>query len=440
MSQILPSFLHAPTDFAPQTLHVGDTFRLNNSLFSYTIVSAFDALDNRKPVSSFPYYNSPFSESCDVTNLTASVTRTLGHSTVPYQYYGYDVAGSVTCTRPTVFQMTWNISAIPPLDDAGFDGVIHNFGRDLEFQSAGARQRNWGGHSPSYCSPVFTTPARFIPLSGNVRNTTALTVPWGYDYNWNGSNITDLFAGLNTSYRDGYIGAHDLSALDGPFQNMFQVFYHLVRSDLGVILDNQIYTSPEIFNGSIAAVTVPQNLIGFRDSPFGTITPSTADTMRAATSNVTLMAQWRDAILAFNQSDRVPVLEYLRPVQRLKPVGSAITSVFASTFAMVSTVWTIFSFVAGMFVRSARDDTVSMSLREAFVPPPYEGKRGYEDVEEGETSTLTSVCKHPDERLDTVCEQLESLLKQMDRMENNRAWDANRRGTVDGPEAVESGK
>ncbi|KAJ6505771.1 hypothetical protein C8R47DRAFT_1243665 [Mycena vitilis] len=379
MSQILPSFLHAPTDFAPQTLHVGDTFRLNNSLFSYTIVSAFDAVDNGKPVSSFPYFNSPFSESCDVTNLTASVTRTLGHSTVPYQYYGYDVAGSVTCTQPTVFQMTWNISAIPPLDDAGFDGVIHNFGRDVCTGTVvNTSDAALAAESADLVdSPCSTTPTRFIPLSGNVKNTTALTFPWGYDYNWNGSNITDLFAGLNTSYREGYIGTHDLSALNAPFTNMFQVFYHLVRADLGVIRDNQIYTSPGMFNSSIDAVAVPQNLIGFRDSPFGTITTSTADTMRAATSNVTMMAQWRDGILAFNQSNRVPVLEYLRPVQRVKSVGSAITSVFASTFAMVSTVWTIFSFVAGIFVRAACDDTESMSSKEAFIPP-YEGKRSYQ--------------------------------------------------------------
>ncbi|KAJ7861388.1 hypothetical protein B0H14DRAFT_2575979 [Mycena olivaceomarginata] len=32
------------------------------------------------------------------------------------------------------------------------------------------------------------------------------------------------------------------------FQNVFQVIYHLLRVDLGVILDNQIYNSSQMFN------------------------------------------------------------------------------------------------------------------------------------------------------------------------------------------------
>ncbi|KAJ6490858.1 hypothetical protein C8R45DRAFT_928691 [Mycena sanguinolenta] len=46
-------------------------------------------------------------------------------------------------------------------------------------------------------------------------------------------------------------------------------------------------------------------------------------------------------------SDCVPVMQYLRPIPRIKPLGSALTSVFVSTFAMILVLWTIFSVIAG---------------------------------------------------------------------------------------------
>jgi hypothetical protein len=124
------------------------------------------------------------------------------------------------------------------------------------------------------------------------------------------------------------------------FQNIFRVIYHLVRLDLGVIIDNQIYNSPQTFNLSIMPVNLP--------APFGS---SFANDSRAATSNSTLMAQWRQRVAFFQTSDRVPVMDYLRPVPRLKPLGSAITSVFVSTFTMLSALWTIFSLGAGALAR-----------------------------------------------------------------------------------------
>jgi hypothetical protein len=39
-------------------------------------------------------------------------------------------------------------------------------------------------------------------------------------------------------------------------------------------------------------------------------------------------------------------MSYIRTVPRLKPLGAAITSVFVSTFAMVSVLWHVFSFIA----------------------------------------------------------------------------------------------
>ncbi|KAJ6468590.1 hypothetical protein DFH09DRAFT_1222257, partial [Mycena vulgaris] len=136
------------------------------------------------------------------------------------------------------------------------------------------------------------------------------------------------------------------------FLNTFQSLYHLVRLELGLILENQIYASPEMYNRSIAPVYAP----GLVYAPELDISPWVNGSL-AFTSKATLMAEWQDTVRLFNDSDNVPVMLYLRPVPRLKPLGSAITSVFVSTFAMLSVLWTIFSLIAGALTRSYTDTT-----------------------------------------------------------------------------------
>ncbi|KAJ7661831.1 hypothetical protein B0H17DRAFT_1144477 [Mycena rosella] len=137
--------------------------------------------------------------------------------------------------------------------------------------------------------------------------------------------------------------------LNTVFQNTFQSLYHLVRMELGVILENQIYASPEMYNQSISDVS-------------GGLIPG-AMASRLSTTNTTLMADWRDTVRLFNETDRVPVMPYLRSVPRLKPLGSAITSVFVSTFAMLSVAWTILSLIAGAVTTSpAAQSTLEQGL------------------------------------------------------------------------------
>ncbi|KAJ6543216.1 hypothetical protein DFH09DRAFT_1088911 [Mycena vulgaris] len=132
--------------------------------------------------------------------------------------------------------------------------------------------------------------------------------------------------------------AQDILATDA-----FQSLYHVVRMELGVIHENQIYASSEMYNRTIASV----NIRGFTP---GTVTPL-VNTSALAT-DADLLSQWVEAVRMFNSTDRVPVMFYLRPVPRLKPLGSAITSVFVSTFAMLSTLWTIFNIIAAALAKA----------------------------------------------------------------------------------------
>ncbi|KAJ7655520.1 hypothetical protein B0H17DRAFT_1265519 [Mycena rosella] len=118
---------------------------------------------------------------------------------------------------------------------------------------------------------------------------------------------------------------------------------------------------------------------------------------RLATTNATLMAEWRDS---FNETDRVPVMPYLRSVPRLKPLGSAVTSVFVSTFAMLSVAWTIFNLIAGAVAASHTDKAVCEEDEANMTPGPYmrkdlEGQQGsMEEWGGSETSPFAPEQKH----------------------------------------------
>ncbi|KAJ7174818.1 hypothetical protein C8R46DRAFT_1252913 [Mycena filopes] len=124
-----------------------------------------------------------------------------------------------------------------------------------------------------------------------------------------------------------------LPGMNNAFQNVFQSLYHLAPG------------------------------AGDYSSGFPMLPLVAANKSRTSTSNATLMKEWADIVHMFNTTDRVPVISYLRPVPHLKPLGSALTSVFVSTFAMVSVLWTIFSLIAGIIAtRSESPSTERTAL------------------------------------------------------------------------------
>ncbi|KAJ7349605.1 hypothetical protein DFH08DRAFT_958582 [Mycena albidolilacea] len=153
-------------------------------------------------------------------------------------------------------------------------------------------------------------------------------------------STTDIFGDLDQW--EVYFADLAPPLLTKVFQNMFHSLYHVIRMELGIILENQIYSSPAMFMDTISDV---RN----EDIPDGL--GSIASVSRSSTSDEALMAEWANTVRDFNKSDRVPVINYLRPVPRLKPLGAAVTSIFVSTFAMLSALWTVFSLVTGAFAR-----------------------------------------------------------------------------------------
>jgi hypothetical protein len=110
----------------------------------------------------------------------------------------------------------------------------------------------------------------------------------------------------------GQLGNISTSDFTNAFQNIFQTIYHLVHLDLGIIIDNRIYNSPQMFNLSIMPVTVSVWLISFpNESWISTSNGTIVNESRGATSNSTLMAQWRQRVVFYQNSDRVPVMDYL---------------------------------------------------------------------------------------------------------------------------------
>ncbi|KAF7372740.1 hypothetical protein MSAN_00479400 [Mycena sanguinolenta] len=376
LGKLVPSVLQNPTgSFTPQILDVGYTILLDNYIFNYTIAQAFDGVDTSKSVSAFSYYNNPLSDSYDVANITVQLSLGTESGGQVLQ-----VGGTVACYVPTPFYLSW--SGLPESDDS-IRGIPYSMSLDFgevttEYMRRGPMESgatlvdiSFTVHPYCDCDAVLAdgllengTRLLQTPCSSNpphfvvVANATMVfyytldeeeglppteDLVTGNELGSYPMQIADLLAQtelLNISS----------SGLSIACENLLQTGYHLVRVDLGVILDNQIYSSPDMFNRSI----MPSGAANFL---------GTANESRSLTSDATVMAQWQQEVEFFPNNTRVPPLEYLRSVPRLKPLGSAMTSVFVSTFAMLSVMWTVFSLVAGTLARKHSEERYSEQSR-----------------------------------------------------------------------------
>ncbi|KAJ7318440.1 hypothetical protein DFH08DRAFT_892546 [Mycena albidolilacea] len=364
LSNLIPQiFQHQTGGFNPQLLSVGDRIQLNSSMFNFTIMQAFAQLNNTQPVSSFSYYNNLFSEGCDVSGLRAELALDPNGRKNSSSMVRADMKVTVTCLMPALFRLDWSeplastsllltVGLTPPRVDSWDHGVelvdffaewlisgvsnvtgisvyvepCCNCGETTSTDAATSLEESPESWLPTQlpCSSLAT---RFMPIANGV---------WVSDREGNtgvfNGTTQDFFASVHLDDDD------TTSTFNSFFQNSFQSLYHLIRLELGVILQNQIYASPEMYNLSILAVG------------------SVAKRSRASTANATLMEEWMTSVSTFKDSDRTPVMPYLRPVPQLKALGSALTSVFVSTFAMLSVLWTIFSAIAGAYVSSHSDN------------------------------------------------------------------------------------
>ncbi|KAJ7799635.1 hypothetical protein B0H14DRAFT_2616904 [Mycena olivaceomarginata] len=132
---------------------------------------------------------------------------------------------------------------------------------------------------------------------------------------------------------------------------------------------------------------------------------------RGLASNATLMGQWQKQVEFFNTSGRVPVMQYIRSIPRMKPLGSAITGVFVSTFAMLSALWKTFSRGAGALARPRN----APELRKGVDTLP-ELENGKTSVDQFDAGLVTSVNCDTESHSDT---SLERMNLNIERMNNN---------------------
>ncbi|KAK7008546.1 hypothetical protein R3P38DRAFT_2791515 [Favolaschia claudopus] len=389
LSGLVPSALRQSTNhFSPQHLDVGQSFRLNNSALSYTIGSAFDSVENGETSNFIP------------TNVSAVVQTHTADSAKRYQYYdysshsGHGVVAILTDVfgrdlRAAMWYGRQSYGVFKPVLPHGCvlrtrchqghrTPVLH---MQCTYRLGCPTGRSLAAHQRAL---PFTT-SQFIGLTGQLTNTTSNFAPWGYY--WSVTNTTSLFSGADPQFRKGYIGVNDLSALDTPFQNLFQIMYHLVRSDLGVVFNNQIFDSADMFNKSILALDVPADLI-------------TYEVLLLARSDLLRLIQCG---LLLEPNDDGRVAEYLRPVSRRKSLGSAIVAVFVATFTMLSAVWTIFGLVAQGLVKVSQQD---------------------KDVDATELELLsdkTFEMGHNDDRVNDLLQRITLLTKRMEEIESAKA-------------------
>ncbi|KAF7340517.1 hypothetical protein MSAN_02123200 [Mycena sanguinolenta] len=430
LSKLIPSVLQSPADsFTSQLLSVGDTLVLDDCIFNYTITQAFNDANQSKPVSAFSYYNNPLSQGCDSTNITVHLQLNkmpeLGFEFWSLQLVQF--SGTVTCQIPTLFYLTWSGRGYLP-DEVFFEAQeqcirkkhVHNVvnlvpSRSTSFQCfltnipSGADQKQVYNQilprliSVSLCIlAVIAMPFwRAAPLKFLVVDVPSIALGLQNPIFTAAGTFGPLPIQITDVLSKGGLGDIPVSSLASVYGNLVQTLHHLVRVDLGVIVENQIYNSPKMYNRTILKVVAP---------PDADFTDEFANTSKDSTSNVTLMAQWQQNVEFFQTNVRVPPLEYLRPVPRLKLMGSAVTSVFVSTFAMLSVMWTVFSLVAGALARSSdRDRTTKKQIT---LTQRLKGDKwlesGIQEVEESEVVLLG----HPEE---PSSDPVAQLRKRMDR-------------------------
>ncbi|KAJ7801697.1 hypothetical protein B0H14DRAFT_3884955 [Mycena olivaceomarginata] len=429
---LIPKILQHPTDsFTPQILTIGDTIKLNRSLFEYTIFGAFDRSDKptQRP-SAFSYYNNPFSDGCDIVTTDYRLSHSLllihvqvrmsADITLDSEDQQVQLTVVVSCRKPTLFTLTWtgiesrSSQIFPPTTNFAFND-LRNFAYNLRtglaswYQSPLTPASTGRGHLT-----LFFQDRLEMRLYIQPNHHAALFQWFSNKSHWNSLasllHLTQSTEKLLRSIAPESICLAPntpMADLGTLLENIFQSIYHVVRLDLGVVLNNQIYLFPEMYNRSILPVHDPNAVF------------------RSSMSKAAFTARWLDLVRDYTQTDRVPVMPYLRPVPRLKPRASALTSVFVSTFAMLSVLWTIFNVIVGAFVPSRTENADTQ--REEVTEQSESGSHLVRDLEnqtvgvelEELSSSKASVYMLDPLPKESLLAMLEHLSAKSDRMERS---------------------
>ncbi|KAJ7887395.1 hypothetical protein B0H13DRAFT_2534293 [Mycena leptocephala] len=351
LSGLVPSILQESSysgSFSPQTLTTGHIMRPNGSIYSYLITGL--TMDSTLPIPCplFRTITIRFLIPVTLVSISFKAQITCWTPTVYILSFQFDInsASSSSSTDPHDIRVTnlvmlyadlwsswsaWRLAAngtgpsvLVPMDQ--LSPVLDQTTVRPCCDCHGSGDATWNTEvfSLDY-PPCSEAPASFLALDSTV----FLQLPSASLFAIATWNNPDFFAADE-------LDGTSFAGLNTLLHNLFQALYHTIRLDLGVSQPNQIYTSAEMYNQSISTVYIP--------GVFSESAPNAsacANTSRRDSSDLTALwtAEQQDVV-------RVPIMSYIRTVPRLKPLGTAITSVFVSTFAMVSVLWQVFSFIA----------------------------------------------------------------------------------------------
>ncbi|KAF8988473.1 hypothetical protein BDZ89DRAFT_1087607 [Hymenopellis radicata] len=343
-SSLIPAFLHSDLPaFMPQTVNVGDVFRVNNSLLEYTIISAYSGTDNATytPVNSFAFYNNPLSSSCDVSEVEIFYSDPKEWSVLED---ATNITVTISCFAPQPYELAWS-----------WQPVLHRFDDTDTLQGSSIPRHNFSINEflrmDGFCNsedddlddlPFRPSVRMFLyPICrGDTKHIIRPNFPKNVTghLDCNSEPIEFMFWKehiLLTDYtkESGVCPrrpSDDFGSFEALRNNMLQTIYHSLRKDLGIKSPNQIWASAKVFNDTIS------------------------DDRNAWWANHWYRANMGKGRAAFV---RVPMISYLRYAYRRKPLGSAIASVFVASFTMLAALWKLFSLVAGILV--AKDDELT---------------------------------------------------------------------------------
>ncbi|KAF9026874.1 hypothetical protein BDZ89DRAFT_1067360 [Hymenopellis radicata] len=349
-SSLVPSSLRHSAGHFMQSFKIGDTIQTNLSAFDYQISTAYQ---NELP--------------SKAANLTLSVRKEERVS----------ISASIGCWLPIMYTMTMELNHAALKDRTAVLSSDVWHGPDTPQNATGMDLSVYPccvcGGTPSSESNRGSAHSYGEDVIGHLscdNETAQFFGTYIQVYYANGTygqlNIVDILP-----------PSSDLQVPANVLENAFQAIYHLIRLDLGVIRENQMYTSAAAYHRSISAVPLFSRFAQINGTAVpatvlsGGIMPRPFDSY----ANITRADRATESYLSYGWDEaldvRVPSVIYLRPVFRQKPTASAAASVFVSTFAMVSALWKLFTLIWGhdcvhcqngkRFLPRTPDSTVSLT-------------------------------------------------------------------------------
>ncbi|KIY71225.1 hypothetical protein CYLTODRAFT_419078 [Cylindrobasidium torrendii FP15055 ss-10] len=354
--RLIPSGFQAggpDRDFEPYTVSVGDIVRPKGSAYNYKVTDArgWNAETNESTkITSFSYYNTPLNTSCDISSLWTGFENS---STLT----GFDAKVQLGCWDPagTPFTLEWSATE-NDMTSSRYNNskrsdymwlwtlFLDDLQDTLRDGSVEVGRVGLGACFPQ-CDSSYPP---FNNSWADFQNQDKTPMQYGNVPIFLKDHLPCSTQKRKVSFCDRY--NNDYIHRPDYLHNVIQVLYHSVRLNLGIVTPDNILGSKELF---LQAIQFDED-----DNQFWTQQIIDHINGKSIASKLDFQISEENLAKSYAIEHTIP-FPYLKNVWHPKPIGSAIISVYASTFTIIALLWTVFHLIAGCFLD--RKDSLSLA-------------------------------------------------------------------------------